>query len=243
MGCREEVRRVHESKREQSLGVSTDKPLQSDNVSKRGGHMETSCKTSKRKKIDPIKDQISWLLIFYKFLSWRSSLCLIRSLHPVIFPICDSIMHSPAVWLFSGAISFSLSSSVFPRFVHLSCLQRMSPWWCLLQKAISLTQSVPLFFFFLCFRRGQSFLCLPYSVSWRTPPHLSHALSPSQNYLPHWLCPSVDGIALMITSNADSFPGMYMGLPELSLDGIHSSLWNLITVWPFACWHQWDLGI
>jgi len=43
MGCREEVTRVHESKREQSVGVSTEKPLQSHNVSKRGGHMETSC--------------------------------------------------------------------------------------------------------------------------------------------------------------------------------------------------------
>lgn len=33
------------------------------------------------------------------------------------------------------------------------------------------------------------------------------------------LCPSGDGIAFLITSNADSFRPGYMGLPELALDG------------------------
>lgn len=139
-------------------------------------------------------EKISWLLIFYKFISLSSiSVCLIRSLYPAIFPICDSIMHSPAVWLFRSHFFFFFIFSIPTLCTPFLPAKNVT----LFSLVMLTSETKPLV---SLKKSAASLLLLPLLQAWaelfmstlfgfliprRTPPHLSHAVSPSQNDLPH----------------------------------------------------------
>jgi hypothetical protein len=138
-------------------------------------------------------------------------------------PVCNARIEC-LLFCFSGSISFSSLTSFSLHFLGRSFLKRISP---SLVTPTSETMSLvsrprtqlPLFFFFF-FCGWRAFYIYPIRfLDSTTNSTASFSCCFSFSIIPSSLCPSGDGIAFLITSNAESFSSSrgYMGLPDQAL--------------------------